>query len=219
MQSVTQRAWDYPTAFQGMVYDSTKSTDRRLCRTLVYKVGHPTSVDNLVAMDGKLSPDTYPNKGAAPPRNTSHGAGPSTGTSDKHSAPPPYHLEEVRFPIGGKVPKDSLVTPSQLKTHLGLLRAFRELKTRVTDLEANQDVQNKLPPLARDLGPEERWTWFSELALERCVLCDPCPCLVLLDFGFVGSIAGLRSYPRFASQTAPCITLPWMCGSFGMRIC
>jgi len=128
-----------------------------------------TSSGNLAAMNGKLF-----NKSAAPPRYTSQGAGPSASTSEDRSAPPPYHLEEVRFPIGGKVPKDSLVTPSQLKTHLGLLRAFRELKTRVTDLEANQDVRNKLPPLARTLEPEERWTWFSELALERWVFCDHC---------------------------------------------
>ena len=123
-------------------------------------------------MVGKLFSDTYLNQDAAPPQYTSHGAGPSTGTSENRSAPPPYHLEEVRFPIGGKVPQDSLVTPSQLKTHLGLLRAFRELKTRVTDLEANLDMRDRLPPLAQELGSEERWTWFSELALERCALCN-----------------------------------------------
>jgi len=225
-QSGTQAAWlglFHSLSGGGSVKALSKITGRNLCWTyhpLVYKVGHLTfDVGNLVAMTGKLFSDTSPNKGAALPRYTSHGAGPSTSTSDNHPAPPPYHLEEVRFPIGGKVPKDSLVTPSQLKTHLGLLGAFRELKTRVTDLEANQDVQNKLPPLARDLGPQERWTWFSELALERCVLSDPCVRLVLLDFGFVGSIAGFRNYLRFASQTAQFITLPWMCGSFGMRIC
>jgi len=124
-------------------------------------------------MDKKLPPNADLSKGTVPPRYTPRGAGSSTGTSDDRSAPPPYHLEEVRFPIGGKVPKDPLVTPSQLKAHLSLLRAFRELKTRVTDLEANQGVRNKLPPLAQELTPQERWTWFSELALERCVQCNP----------------------------------------------
>ena len=206
----------------GYVKALSKITGQRLCRThqrWFIKWDIPTSVGNLAAMNGKQFFDTLLNKGAAPPQYTSHGAGPSTSTSDDHSAPPPYHLEEVRFPIGGKVPKESLVTPSQLKTHLGLLRAFRELKTRVTDLEANQDVRNKLPPLALALRPEERWTWFSELALERCVLCDPWTRSVLMDFGFVGSIAGFPSYIRFASQAALFITLPWMCGSSGMRIC
>ena len=98
----------------GSVKALSKITSRKLCWTyqpLVYKVGHPTSVGNLFAMDGKLFFDTYCNEGTGPPRYTSHGAGPSTSTSDNHSAPPPYHLEEVRFPIGGKVPKDPLVTP------------------------------------------------------------------------------------------------------------
>jgi len=164
---------------------------------MVYKVGiRLASVlpgINLTAMNGKLFLGTYLNKAAAPPRYTPHGTGPSTSTSDDHSSPPPYHLEEVRFPIGGKVPEVSLVTPSQLKTHLGLLRAFRELKARVTDLEANQDVRGKLPQLAQDLGPQQRWTWFSELALERCVLCNPRGCLGFANFSFVGSIAGFRS--------------------------
>ena len=120
-------------------------------------------------MDRNLFFSTLLNKGTAPPRYT------SASTSDNNSAPPPYHLEQVRFPVGGKVPKDTFVTASQLKTHLGLLRAFRELKDRVTDLEANQDVRDKLPSQAQELGPQERWTWFLELALERSVLSDPCP--------------------------------------------
>jgi len=130
-------------------------------------------------MNGKLFFDTYLR---SPPRYTAHGAGPSTSASDDQPAPPPYYLEEVRFPVGGKVPKNSFVTVPQLKAHLGLLRAFRELKDRVTDLEANQDVRDKLPPLAQELGPEDRWTWFLELALERCVLRNPWARLVELQF-------------------------------------
>ena len=121
-------------------------------------------------MDGKLFFDTYLR---APPRYTTREAGPSTSTSGDQSAPPPYYLEEVCFPVGGKVPNSSFVTAPQLKAHLGLLRAFRELKERVTDLEANQDVRNKLPSLAQELEPQDRWTWFLELALERSVLRSP----------------------------------------------
>ena len=120
-------------------------------------------------MNGKRFSDTHLSKGAAPPRYIALDAGPSTSTPDDHSAPPPYYLEQVCLPVGGKIPKGSFVTVHQLKTHLGLLRAFRELKDRVTNLEANQDVRDKLPSLARELGPQERWTWFLELALERCV--------------------------------------------------
>ena len=112
-------------------------------------------------MDKKPLFDTPRNKGTTPPRDTAHGADPSTTTPDDN---------QVRLPVGGKIPKESFVTVSQLKTHLGLLRAFRELKDRVIDLEANQDVRGRLPPMAQELGPQERWTWFLELALERSSL-------------------------------------------------
>ena len=123
-------------------------------------------------MDRKRFFSTLVRRAIAPPQYTAtHGADPSTNTSDDHSAPPPYY-EQFSIPVRGKVPKDPFVSISQLKTHLGLLRAAKELKTRVTDLEANQDVRDKLPSLARELGPEKRWNWFLELALERCALCN-----------------------------------------------
>jgi len=144
-------------------------------------------------MDGKLFFDTYLK---APPRYAAaRGAGPSTSTPDDQPAPPPYYLEEVCFPVGGKVPQNSFVTPPQLKAHLGLLRAFRELKDRVTDLEANQDVRDKLPSLAQELGPQDRWTWFLELALERCVLCNPRACIGFAELQ-------LCRFHRWASKLA-----------------
>jgi len=79
------------------------------------------------------------------------------------------------------VPKEPFVTISQLKAHLGLLRAFRKLKNRVTDLETNQDVREKLPSLAQELGQPQRWTWFLELALERCALRNPWTCPVFSE--------------------------------------
>ena len=112
-------------------------------------------------MDKKPLFDTPRNKGTTPPQDTAHGADPSTTTPDDN---------QVRLPVGGKIPKQSFVTVSQLKTHLRLLRTFRELKDWVVDLEANQDVRDKLPPMAQELGPQERWTWFLELALERSSL-------------------------------------------------
>ena len=125
-------------------------------------------------MDRKRFFDTLLNKGTAPSRDTANGVDSSTRASGDGSAPPPHQLEYVRFPVGGKVPQDPFVTAPQLKTHLGLLKAFRELKDRVTDLEANHDVRDKVPSQAQGLEPQERWTWFLELALERSVLCDPC---------------------------------------------
>ena len=136
-------------------------------------MGIRPSICNLVVMVGKSLFDASIRKDTAPPRYTVNGAGPSTSTPDAHSAPPPYNLDQVCFPVGGKATKDSFVTASQLKTHLGLLRAFRELKDRVIDFEANQGVHNKFPSLAQELGSLERWTWFLELALERWTLHNP----------------------------------------------
>jgi len=133
-------------------------------------------------MDGKPPLNTYLAGDIAPPQYTAREAGPSASTSANQYAPPPYCLEEVPIPVGGKVPNQSFVTVAQLKAHLGLLRAFRELKNRVTDLEPNQDVRSKLPSLVQELGPEERWTWFLELALERCVLHNPWARLAELQF-------------------------------------
>lgn len=121
-------------------------------------------------MDGKLFFDTYLKKDTSPPRYNEHEAGPSTSTSDNHSAPPPYYFAQIRFPVGGVVPEEPFVTIPQLKAHLGLLRAFRELNNRITDLEASQDLRAKLPSLAQELRPQERWIWFLELALERFIL-------------------------------------------------
>ena len=163
-------------------------------------------------MDKTLFFDALLKKGTVPPRYTANGAGPSASAPDDDSAPPPYHLEQVRLPVGGKVPKDSFVAVTELKTHLGLLRAFRELKDRVTDLEANQDMRDKLPSQAQELGPQERWTWFLELALERSVLCDPYACPVFAEPRFVGFIVGFRIYLLFSNRMALFIILPWMCG-------
>lgn len=133
-------------------------------------------------MAGKLSLDTFLSKGTTPPRYTTHGAGPSTSTTSDRSDPPPYHLEQVRIPVGGKVPKVSFVTASQLKTHLGLLRAFKKLKDRVTDVGDNQGVRDKLPQIAQELWLQERWTWFLELALERSSLHNLTLACLLLTF-------------------------------------
>jgi len=79
---------------------------------------------------------------------------------------PPEYIAQSQFRIGKGVTTTPFVTPSQLKVHLGLLRAFRDLKLKVQD---NSDPSNMFPPLAGALDPEARWVWFLELALERYV--------------------------------------------------
>lgn len=127
-----------------------------------YKEDVLNVVDNLKVMDRELFPNSSQDVRTTPPQYVAHEVGPSTN----HSAPPPYHLEQPRLPVGGKVPKDPFMTVPQLKVHLELLGALRKLWDRVADLEANH-ARNKLPSLAQELGSQERWTWFLELALER----------------------------------------------------
>ena len=74
------------------------------------------------------------------------------------------NTSQSQFRVGRAVTTAPFVTPSQLRTHLGLLRAFNELKFKVQE---NSDTSNAFPPLAKALDPEARWVWFLELALER----------------------------------------------------
>lgn len=77
---------------------------------------------------------------------------------------PPEYIPQSQFHVGRSITAAPFVTPTQLRIHLGLLRAFRELKLKVQE---NSDVANPFPPLAGALNPEARWVWFLELALER----------------------------------------------------
>jgi hypothetical protein len=95
-------------------------------------------------------------------------------TSTTETAVPPYdppeYISQSQFRVGRGVTTAPFVTPSQLKVHLGLLKAFRELRLKVQD---NSDVSDAFPPLAGALDPEARWVWFLELALERYVTSSP----------------------------------------------
>ena len=77
---------------------------------------------------------------------------------------PPEYISQSQFHVGKAVTLTPFVTPSQLKIHLGLLRAFRELKLKVQE---SSDIANTFPPLSAVLEAEARWIWFLELALER----------------------------------------------------
>ena len=89
---------------------------------------------------------------------------PITETAVPAEDPPEYALQS-QFRIGKAVTPTPLLTPSQIRIHLGLLRAFRGLKLKVQD---SSNVANAFPPLAGALDSEARWVWFLELALERC---------------------------------------------------
>jgi hypothetical protein len=80
---------------------------------------------------------------------------------------PPEYISQSKFHVGKGATPVPFVSPYQLKIHLGLLRAFRELKLKVQE---NFDIANAFPPLAGALDAEARWVWFLELALERYVI-------------------------------------------------
>lgn len=61
-----------------------------------------------------------------------------------------------------------VLNPSELKAHLGLLRAFHDLERRVKD-------GSKLESEVYAFSPEERWESFVQASVERCVVCEPVP--------------------------------------------
>jgi hypothetical protein len=60
-----------------------------------------------------------------------------------------------------------LVTVEQLDHHLGLLRAFRDLRRLVR--EPDVEACHYIPQLALQLDADARWSWFVGLGVERYV--------------------------------------------------
>ena len=106
------------------------------------------------------------------PTGQYHQALETASTTDAVVPPydPPEYISQSQFRVGKSVTTVPFVTPSQLRIHLGLLGAFRELKLKVQE---NPDIDNAFPPLAGALDPEARWVWFLELALERYAVHRP----------------------------------------------
>ncbi|TCD60359.1 hypothetical protein EIP91_010319 [Steccherinum ochraceum] len=74
-----------------------------------------------------------------------------------YSGPPSYR-------IGDHDLKHPFVSIPQIKAHLALLRAFKELRTTVQETDAKS---LNLPPVVSELTKDKRWTWFVGLAVER----------------------------------------------------
>ncbi|KAK0491665.1 hypothetical protein IW261DRAFT_1438902 [Armillaria novae-zelandiae] len=79
--------------------------------------------------------------------------------ADESDAPPSYELPYPLF-IGRRTIQTPLVTVSQLKGHLYLLKLFTSLKERVEGLD-----RSKYRDAPED--KERRWSWFVGLAVER----------------------------------------------------
>lgn len=144
---------------------------------------------------------------------------PETDSTAETAVPPddpPEYIPQSWFHVGKGVALAPFVTPSQLKVHLGLLRAFRELKLKVQE---KPDAVNAFPPLAWALDPEARWIWFLELALERYAVRSHSSTdgelrtpLVVFGDGFLPSA-------RYARRLWPWTARPSTFGSSGTRIC
>ncbi|KZT69342.1 hypothetical protein DAEQUDRAFT_274785 [Daedalea quercina L-15889] len=70
--------------------------------------------------------------------------------------------KQERYKIGSRVNTQSLVDADHVKTHLGLLGAFMDLRQKV---ESYPD--ENIPECARPLKQSHRWAWFVGLAVER----------------------------------------------------
>lgn len=65
------------------------------------------------------------------------------------------------YAIGEYTITEPLVSIKHLKTHLGLLRAFKDLRTQV-------ETSASLTATSGISDVSERWAWFVNLAVERC---------------------------------------------------
>lgn len=84
--------------------------------------------------------------------------------SDTSSDQPPAYTPPSAFVIGSRTLTHPLVQIQELKAHLSLLRAFKNLRTVVEDGKVAE-----WPEVVRMLDPQQRWAWFVGLAVDRYV--------------------------------------------------
>ena len=88
---------------------------------------------------------------------------PSYSSATSNDTPPAYAPPSA-YRIGAQTLSAPLVTVQQLKAHLCLLRAFKNLRTAI-----EEGTDPRIPDYARDLEAVPRWGWFVGLAVERSV--------------------------------------------------
>jgi hypothetical protein len=77
---------------------------------------------------------------------------------------PGYDLAYCK--IGKKAVPAPLVTLQQLRAHLYLLRAIKDLRSTV-----EKGTDERFPEYVKTLQPAQRWIWMIGLATERCAHC------------------------------------------------
>ena len=86
---------------------------------------------------------------------------PSYASATENEKPPAYTAPSS-YRIGGQMLTSPLVTVPQLKAHLSLLRAFKQLRTVI-----DEGKDPRLPEFTRSMDALPRWAWFVGLAVER----------------------------------------------------
>lgn len=137
--------------------------------------------------------------------------------------------------IGGQTLEAPLVTIQQVKAHLCLLRAFKDLRAAVeatpTELDKSQLPYgtSEWPELVKKLDGPSRWIWFLGIAVDKYVPCtwtySGCVADIWADFSFGSKVSGgsrIGDPPSWARARCLCfnthfhpLTYSW----FGTRIC
>lgn len=92
---------------------------------------------------------------------------PEYSAHDPGADAPPAYTPPSAFAIGAKTLTNPLVQVQELKAHLALLRAFKDLRTTVEEGKAGN-----WPPATHILDSAQRWAWFVGLAVDRYVIWD-----------------------------------------------
>ncbi|KAJ3557415.1 hypothetical protein NM688_g1475 [Phlebia brevispora] len=87
---------------------------------------------------------------------------PPSYTATAGAERPPAYSPPSSYRIGAQTLSSPFVTIEQLKAHLSLLKAFKQLKTVV-----DEGKDARIPEFARSMEPLPRWGWFVGLAVER----------------------------------------------------
>lgn len=97
------------------------------------------------------------------------------------SSSPPAYEAPTTYTIGSNINVPRLVPIDYLRTHLRLLKAFRELRDKIERSVAGEDVDDtrivfegenatSVEAVVKKMDGTTKWTWIVGLAVERCIV-------------------------------------------------
>lgn len=78
------------------------------------------------------------------------------------------YVPPTSFSVGEKSLDKPFVDIRDLKAHLCLLRAFKNLRNAVESMQSAPT--KRWPQQVLEMEPETRWAWFVGIAVDKCVL-------------------------------------------------